>query len=464
MKRLTFSVLLLLTFGRVSSQSLNDAYIDKVVSRLMDTAAVTGLQIGIVKDGQVFFAKGYGYRNKALNLRNDANTCFYGASLSKSLFAYVVMQLVDEKKIDLDKPVYQYLPKRLPEYEAYKQLAGDERYKLITPRMCLDHTTGFPNWRDLNQGRLEIQFRPGTKYAYSGEGIMLLQLVVETVNGKSLAETARQRIFKPFGMDRTDFKWQPRFETNYAVGHNVNEDTLTMVRYRATYAAGSMETTAVDYTRFMAMVLQSKNLSKKSWNEMLSPQTIIKSARQFDPGDTSRIIENRSIGLSYGLGWGLFHTPKGKAFFKEGHADGWMHYVIGLPDQRFALVIMGNSSNAESIFKELVEKLAGVTIPWYWEGYTPYRPNIKLPLADLKKYVGEYDGRLKAIITIENGCLSVASPTVNLAKSRLYATGNDHFYLKVMEVDLSFVKDAQGKVVKVIADDEGEHYELSKIK
>ncbi len=449
---------------RPDGKTISLSYVDRVVTRLMDTAAVTGLEIGIVSDGKVVYAHGYGYRDRALHQLNDSATCFYGASLAKSLFACLVMQLVDEKKIDLDKPIYQYLPKPLPEYEKYRQLAGDERYKLITPRMCLDHSTGFPNWRELNKGKLDIAFTPGTRYSYSGEGIMLLQLVVETVTGRPLAELARDRIFAPFGMTHSDFIWQPRFETDYALGHNLNEDTLPTTRYREAYAAGSMETTAADYSRFMAAVIQGKRLSPAAWKEMLSPQIAITGSMQAFPDDTARAADNRKIGLAYGLGWGLFRTPAGKAFFKEGHADGWMHYAIGFPDKKFALVILGNSSNAESIYKELVEKLTGVTIPWYWEHYTPYRPNLKLSDAVLGQYAGVYDGKLKAIVTVENGHLKVESPTVQLAKTTLYATNDHHFYLKIMETDIDFVKDAQGKVIKAVLDDEGEHYELTKVK
>ena len=114
---------------RPDGKTISVSYVDRVVTRLMDTAAVTGLEIGIVSDGKVVYAHGYGYRDKARHLLNDSGTCFYGASLAKSLFACLVMQLVDEKKIELDKPIYQYLPKPLPEYEKYAQLAGDDRYK-----------------------------------------------------------------------------------------------------------------------------------------------------------------------------------------------------------------------------------------------------------------------------------------------------------------------------------------------
>jgi hypothetical protein len=89
--------------------------------------------------------------------------------------------------------------------------------------------------------------------------------------------------------------------------------------------------------------------------------------------NTKTTKANDQIHLAYGLGWGLFQTSKGEAFFKEGHDDGWVHYVIGFPATKEAFVVMCNSSNGESIFKELFENLAGVTIPWYWENYIPYK-------------------------------------------------------------------------------------------
>jgi len=439
---------------------------DRIVKDLMDTADVSGLCLGVIRDNKVYYTKGYGYKNAALHQLNDTATCFYAASLAKPLFAYVVMQLVDEKLIDLDKPLYSYLPKPLPEYEAYKDLAGDDRWKLITARHCLDHTTGLPNWRQFNphgNNKLEILFRPGERFAYSGEGINLLQMVVETVSGRQLEDLAQEKIFKPFGMRRTSFIWQPAFETDYAVGHDRNGDTLPKLKREQTYAAGSMETTIADYTRFVAAVMQGKGLSRASQQQMFSPQIAVDGYREVSiPRDTAASREGEKIQLSYGLGWGLFNSPLGKAYFKEGHIDGWVHYTIAFPEDRSALVILCNNSNGESIFKELVEMLTGVTLPWKWEGYYPYRANVKLSSGILQSITGEYDGKLKAIVTLVNGRLKVESPTVHLPKTNLYAVNDHHFYLKVMDTEIEFVKGADGKIEKAVLDDEGEHYELKK--
>lgn len=349
--------------------------IDSFIRKLMDTAHVTGLCLGIVQDNRVVYVKAYGYKDKAAGTMNDTATCFYGASFSKAVFAYLVMELVDSGVIDLDRPLYTYLPKPLPAYDKYKDLAGDDRWKLITARECLDHTTGFPNWRQFNprgNNKLEIFFTPGQRYAYSGEGIDLLQMVVETVTGKSLDVLATGKIFRPFGMRRTSYLWQPGFEDDYALGHLENEETIRMHKRTSASAAGSLETTIADYTRFIAAVLRGDGLSVRMKQEMLTSQISINSKHQFPSLDTATTTADQRIWLNYGLGWGLFMCTYGKAFFKEGHDDGWEHFALCLPGRDEGIVVMTNSSNGERIFKELFERLGGVTIPWEWERYTPY--------------------------------------------------------------------------------------------
>jgi CubicO group peptidase (beta-lactamase class C family) len=193
-----------------------------------------------------------------------------------------------------------------------------------------------------------------------------------------LDELAAKYVFLPFGMRRTSYLWQPAFETDYAVGHLINEDTIPKNKRTKANAAGSMETTIADYTRFIAGVSRGEGLSVSAAREMLSPQISILSRRQFPSLDTASSTDNQQINLSYGLGWGLFASPFGKIFFKEGHDDGWEHYAMCLANKKEAVVLMTNSSNGESIFKELLEKLTGITIPWEWEGYTPYRATVEL--------------------------------------------------------------------------------------
>lgn len=452
---------------RANGETIRTAALDRNIERLRVAAGVSGIAVGIINKDEPAYIKSYGFRNRPLNQLNSVNTSFYAASFSKAVFAYLVMQLVDQQKIDLDKPLYEYLPKPLPEYVDYRGLAGDERWKLITARHCLSHTTGFPNWRFLNpngSGKLEIFFTPGTRYAYSGEGLFLLQLVVETVTGKKLEDLAQQQIFQPFGMLHTSYVWQPAFNNDYAVGHSFDEDSFAVRKRTNANAAGSMQTTITDFTNFISAVLQGKSLSEGSKKEMLSPQIGIFTKHQFPSLNNDTTSANRAIELCYGLGWGLFKTNYGWAFFKEGHSDdGWVHYTIAIPDKKIALVMMSNSMNGESVYKELTEFITGVTIPWEWEGYIPYKPTVKVVQKTLMQYEGNYAGAAKARVFLEDGRLKIEAPDEGLQKSTLYAASETEFFLKVTPINLEFIKDPSGNATKMKVNDDGEQYELNRL-
>ena len=116
---------------------------------------------------------------------------------------------------------------------------------------------------------------------------------------------------------------------------------------------------------------------------MLTPQIAINEKHEFPSLNTETTDANRGIKLSYGLGWGLYFTPYGRAFFKEGHDDGWRHYTVCFDKSGTGILIMTNSSNGEGIYKALLETLLHNTwTPIEWEGFTPYdqlppRPPLK---------------------------------------------------------------------------------------
>jgi CubicO group peptidase (beta-lactamase class C family) len=189
---------------RLDGSTIRPTEIDSTVTRLMRNAEVPGVGIAIFNHGKITYLKAYGFRDKEHGLPLTADSVMTGASLTKTAFAYLAMKLVNERRLDLDKPVEQYFPKPLTEYPRYSDLAGDPRYKLITARMLLSHTAGFPNFRAVNRDRkLNINFDPGSRFAYSGEGIQLLQLAIETITGRPLQDLMHEQVFQPLNMTRT---------------------------------------------------------------------------------------------------------------------------------------------------------------------------------------------------------------------------------------------------------------------
>lgn len=375
------------TFGqnqhitRLNGSKISTSEIDQTVKRLMDTANVQGLNLSVLNNNKSVYIKSYGFKNKPQNTLLDTSTIVYGASLSKAVFGYLVMALVEEKILDLDKPLYQYLKKPISEYQYFSDLKDDNRWKLITARMCLSHTTGLPNVRWFNPitskqdtlGVMKIYFTPGTKYAYSGEGFKLLQQAIEVVTQKNIDELAQEKVFKPLGMTRTGYIWHDSFgDDNVAVGHMNNGDIDLKRKRTEPVSGGSLITTIADYSKFIENVMQQKGISRKSYKEMLSPQIAIHSITQFPPITYETTTENDAIQLSYGLGWGLLKCKYGKAFFKEGNGDSWRNYNVNFIDKGIPIIILTNSENGEKIFQELLKTLIGDTcIPWKWEGYIP---------------------------------------------------------------------------------------------
>jgi CubicO group peptidase (beta-lactamase class C family) len=360
---------------RLDASQITAGEIDATVGRLMDAAQVTGLGLAIFNDRRPVYVKAYGLRDTDQYLPLTTDSVMTAASFTKAAFAYMVMQLVDEGVIQLDTPVQRYLPRALPEYSGYESLAGDVRYERLTPRMLLDHTSGFANLRVLEPDRkIQIHFEPGTRYAYSGQGLQLLQLVVETVTRRPVEDLMRDRVFRRFGMTRTSMVWHERFESDFANGYNERGRSLGPQRRRSADVAGSMQTTLGDFTRFMEAAMKGQHLRATTYRLMLSPQIRITSQHQFPTLATDTTDQNDAIHLSYGLGWGLYSTtPYGQAFFKEGHDEGWRHYTVVFSKPGLGIVIMTNSSNGEGIYKELMETLLRNTFtPLEWEGFTPY--------------------------------------------------------------------------------------------
>jgi CubicO group peptidase (beta-lactamase class C family) len=363
------------TVRRLDGSTIAPRAIDETVTRSMRSAKVTGAAIAIFSAGQIVYIKAYGARDTAANLPLTPDSVMTAASMTKAAFATMVMQLVDEHVVDLDTPISRYLPQPLASYEEYRDLAGELRADLLTLRMLLSHTSGLPNLRRFAAGqKLAINFPPGSRFAYSGEGMLLAQFVVETVTRKSVEDLMRERLFAPLGMTRTSMVWQPRFETDFANGYDEAGTSPGPQRRTRAGVAGSMQTTLRDYARFVAATLQTRDLSAGARAEMLRPQIAIDSKHQFPTLSTETTTANRAIGLSYGLGWGLFRTPYGNAFFKEGHDDGWRHYAVGFERSGAGMLIMTNSSNGESIFVDLLEGVLNDTFtPVEWESFTSYR-------------------------------------------------------------------------------------------
>lgn len=371
---------------RIDDTSISSEALTKRIQFLTEQAKVSGIEVSIFNNSDIVYKEAFGFANIDTQEKLKTDHIIYGASFSKAVFGYLIACLVDQNIFDLDKPLQEYFKVPIPkidlekEWREFGDLANDERYKKITGRMCLSHSSGLQNWRWLNEdgeldenGKLKIYFEPGTEYRYSGEGMMLLQYAIEEVTGKGLRELAQELVFSPLNMKNSSYLWEERFEGNFCLGHTTDQKTIAKDRSDETSAAGSMSTTLVDYSEFVSHILHLENENSPITKIMFEPNIKIKSKTQFGENSTVKTDDNDDIQLNYGLGWGLLQSPYGFGAFKEGHGEGFQHYSIIFPKQGIGVVIMSNSDNAESIFKELLEVTIGdIYTPWEWEAYIPY--------------------------------------------------------------------------------------------
>ncbi len=343
--------------------------IDATARRLMDRAQVQGLALAVIDGGTIRHVAAYGMRNLARGLPLTTHTVMYGASLTKTAFAYMMLQLVDEGRVDLDASVATLLPKPLPEYDDYHDLRGDDRWRALTPRILLTHTSGFANFRWLeDDGRLRFHADPGTRYGYSGEGFYILQLLLEEGLGLDVGREMQARVFDRFGMTRTSMTWRDDFAADLADGYGIDGAFEPHDDRSSVSAAGSMDTSIDDQARLWAGIVRGEGLNAASRVELVRAQHPITSAHQFPTLDAVTDDRNAAIELAAGLGLVTFRDPSGPAWFKGGHNPWTGNMVICLERLQRCLVLLANDVRAESIYPELTEAILGETaMPWRWE-------------------------------------------------------------------------------------------------
>jgi len=353
------------------------AELSDVVEGVMRETGARGIAVAVIEDGQVVDVQAHGDRNAAGDpLTTD--TVMYGASLTKAAFAYMVMQLVDEGVVDLDRSIVDYLPRPLTDYGSdeiedryarYSDLAGDERWRLLTPRILLTHRSGFANFGFLEpDGKLRFHFDPGARYGYSGDGIILMQFVLEQGLGLDVGAEMQRRVFDRFGMTRTSMMWRPDFAENLADGWTVDGETVPHDERSKTRAAGSMDTTIADMARLAAGIARGEGLSAAAQAERVRAQAPITTRSQFPTLQPELPPAEQRPGLAAAIGMIRFEGPQGPGVFKGGHDDFVGNTWVCVEKGRRCVVILADDVRAEPGFPRIVRAALGeVGVPWSWE-------------------------------------------------------------------------------------------------
>ena len=316
--------------------------IDSYLETKMKSLNIPGLSIAIINDGDVVYHSTKGYASLEDEKYVTENTIFEGASISKSVFAYFVMKFVEEDKLNLDKPLYLYVP--------YPDIADDERYKKITARMVLSHRTGFPNWReDEKDGVLRLKFNPGSAYSYSGEGYQYLALVlkhVEHTDWDGLEEIFQEKVARPLGMKHTVFIENEYTEKNKAAAYLPEGRVDVANNYWSKKSKGifsapaSIHSEPIDFSKWMIAVMNREGLSKESYKELFNPHSLVE--------------ETPFYNIYYTLGFSTPEIPLTNIYLHGGNNIGFTSWFVLDPSKEWGYVLFTNSEYGEQLGEELL--------------------------------------------------------------------------------------------------------------
>jgi len=334
---------------------------DRFLKEQLDSLALPALSIAIINDGKISYHRTLGVADLTTAKKVNDESIFEAASLSKPVFAYWVLKMAERGKLDLDKPLYQHL--------AFPEISHDERYKIITARMVLNHTTGFPNWRwydradsalHVKDNDMYIKSQPGT-FGYSGEGYHYLAKVIAHLNGltlKNLDSLFQLEVAKPLGMKHSYYSWNDYIGRHKPAGYkdgklfekpwpaaSPDEDSTIFG------SASTLHTNAVDYAQFLIALMKNKGLKKETLDTMLSQQSKIPAAEAAMWGEIA----------GWGLGFAIEPTNHGTRISHGGDNGGFQAGCMFYKDLKYGYVYFTNCDRGGMFYVQLRTFLGEMT-------------------------------------------------------------------------------------------------------
>ena len=389
------------TYTARSDYSYTRQYMTWLIEKEMSAADVTGLSIALVDDQQVVWAQGFGYADKAENIKASADTVYHLGSIAKVFTATAAMQLAEQGKLDIDRPLQRYLPEF-----AIKSRFGDTRG--ITPRNIMTHHSGLPGYwvrgmSDRHPTPFEEQVTavreeyvatpPDTVFAYSNLGVSLLGATIGEVSGDGYVGYMNRYLLRPLGMTRSEFA--PRIPGKaYKDGKEVEAIPLRDL------PSSSLLSSASDMTHFMQMLFADGNYEGR---QIVRPESLREMFK----------AQNANVPLDFdfriGLGWMLSGVDVPRAGVVASHGGTTLNYhtlLAVLPEHKLGVVVLSNSTNAQAVVAKVTEETLKLALEAK-RGITPPQRTFvepkRMPLSadDLQAYSGYFE-TLIGLVKVEN--------------------------------------------------------------
>lgn len=437
-------------FSTTASDSLKEAS-QKRADAITQIYGVTSVQYALIRDGEIIMSGTSGYNNVAKK-KAPSNTNMYGiASISKIFTTVAVLQLADQGKINLDKPIVDYIPD-------FKM--ADERYKDITPRMLLNHSSGLmgstmdsslllgDEGTNVHDSFLEtlksqrLKAAPGEFSVYCNDGFTLAEILVEKVSGTTFTDYIAKNITSPLGMSNTKTP-SDSFKRTKLAGIYDTKGTKLPYESFCTYGAGGLYSTATDLCKFSTIFTKDTNLLSSSMVDATKQDEYKRG--EWYPDDDSM--------LSYGLGWDSVNTYPFtqyniKALVKGGDSYYYHSGLVVLPDQNMAAAVVcsGGSSGLAELFANamLLDTLKDDgTISEIKPNKTFTAPTKTAIPDDIMAYQGFYGNySVPMKVTMEKaGTMTISSTDEDETSTQSYTYGgNNKFYTYDGSTFISFIK------------------------
>ena len=381
----------------------------------------------VAKDGQAVFRKAYGNANDEWDIANTPDTKFRLGSITKQFTAVAILQLSEQGKLKLDDPVKTYYPE------------APEAWDKITIHHLLNHTSGIPSYTDqpgffakssrdpkkpgeivkLTQD-MPLQFAPGEKHRYNNTGYILLGAVIEKITGQSYAAYLRKSIFDPLEMNDSGYEVAATPLKKQASGYSPEGKNAPYLDMTLPYAAGSLYSTIDDLLKWDEALYTEKLLKRSSFAQMTTP------------------------GLSnYGYGLVIKPADNKPAQAHGGGINGFNTFMIRFPEEHVVAIVLANQNGPapDTIALNLARLYFGADIK-----PRPLRVEIKLPVEKLDGYAGQYQIAPAFVMKVWREGSRMLTQATGQGQLEIFASAEDRFFAKVVDAELVFTRDKEGKV------------------